>query len=208
MIAAFQKVALSNSFSVIGNVLSLFFIVLLRYICAPSLLALSLTLGAMPIIVTIVASIILFNGRFKIVAPSFGSINMKYTKELFSLGYKFFIINVQVVVLYLSTNVLMSNVSSPIEVTRYNIAYRLLSVSMMAYTIITSPLWPAYTDAYARGDYDWMTGMRKKMMKVLSLSVLGCIALVVLSNPLYKVWIGGEVEIPVQMTLIVALSLS
>lgn len=208
VIAAFQQVALSNSFSVIGNILSLCLIIILRYLCAPSLLALSLTLGAMPIIVTIIASLILYNGKFKIVAPSWDSINMKYTKELFNLGYKFFIINVQVVVLYLSTNVLMSNISSPIEVTRYNIAYRLLSISMMAYTIITSPLWPAYTDAYARGDYDWMTSMRKKMMKVLSLSVLGSIALVVLSTPLYRVWIGSEIDIPIQMTLIVALYVS
>ncbi len=208
VIAAFQKVALSNSFGVIGNVLSLCIILLLRYICSPSLLVLSFALGAMPIIVTIVATLILFNGRFKIVAPCWNAVDLRYTKELFTLGYKFFVINVQVLVLYLSTNILMSNVSSPIEVTRYNIAYRLLSVSMMAYSIITSPLWPAYTDAYARGDYGWMMNMRTKMIRVLWMSIFGCAVLVLLSPPLYHIWIGNEVDVPIQMTLIVALYVS
>lgn len=208
VIAAFQKVALSNSFGVIGNVLSLCIILLLRYTCSPSLIALSFALGAMPIVVTIIATIILFNGRFKNVAPCWKAVDLRFTKELFTLGYKFFVINVQVLVLYLSTNVLMSNVSSPIEVARYNIAYRLLSVSMMVYTIITSPLWPAYTDAYARGDYGWMKNTRTKMVKVLWMSILGCVVLVLLSTPLYHIWIGSEVDVPIQMTLIVALYVS
>jgi len=208
VIAAFQRVALSNSFSVIGNIISLLIILLIRRLLPPSLLALSLTLGAMPIIVTIVASFILFKGKFSCVAPSYKSVNKEYIKELFNLGYKFFIINIQVLVLYLSTNMIMSNVSSPIEVTRYNIAYRLLSISMMAYTIITSPLWPAYTDAYTRGDYDWMKHTRNRMMKVLFASILICAIMVATSGFLYKVWIGNEVDVPIQMTLLVALYVS
>ncbi len=205
VIASFQQVALSNSFIVIGNVISLGLILLLKEFCPPSLIVLALTLGTMPIIVTIVASFILFCGRFRSVAPSWNSINRKYIKDLFNLGYKFFIINVQVLVLYWSTNVLISNVSSPIEVTRYNIAYKLLSIAMMVYTIITSPLWPAYTDAYAKEDYRWMKNMRKKMEKVLLYSVCFCLLLILLSPFLYNIWIGDKVYIPYTMTVLVGL---
>ena len=127
---------------------------------------------------------------------------------MFNLGYKFFIINVQVVVLYWSTNVLISNVSSPIEVTRYNIAYKLLSIAMIVYTIITSPLWPAYTDAYTKGDYLWMNNMRLKMIKILLLSILACFFLAIFSHPLYYIWIGNEVDIPFIMTSLVAIYVS
>lgn len=208
VIAAFQKVALSSIFVPIGNVISLAVIYILTKTCPPSLIALAFSLAAMPILVTIIASVIFFCGQFRKVAPSITNIDLHLTKDLFSLGYKFFIINIQVVVLYQSTNILISHVSSPNEVTYYNVAYRLLSCAMMAYNIITGPLWPAYTDAYTRGDYDWMRAMRKKMQKVLLLSVLGC-ALITLCSPIiYSVWIGDEVKVPFQMTTLVALYVS
>lgn len=205
VVAAFQKVALSNSFMVIGNVISLFLIFVLRSIVPPSLVVLACTLAAMPILVTIIASIILFSGNFKKVAPNISCFNKAYIKELFGLGYKFFIINIQVLVLYQSTNVLISNVSSPMEVTTYNLAYKLLSVAMMVYTMITAPLWPAYTDAYARGDYDWMKNMRKKMTKILLLSMGVCIIIALLSPFIYKIWVGDSVEVPFEMTCMVCL---
>lgn len=208
VIAAFQKVALSNSFSVIGNILALGIILILRETCPPSLIALALTLAAMPTLVTLIASFICFSGRFKAVSPNWKFVNFSHVKDLFSLGYKFFIINIQVLVLYWSTNILISHVSSPIEVTRYNIAHQLLSVAMMAYTIITSPLWPAYTDAYTRGDYDWMKKTRSKMERLLLLSIMGCLLLVLLSQPIYSIWIGDKVSIPFIMTFLVALYVS
>ncbi len=208
VIAAFQKVALSNSFGVIGNILSLIIIIVLRETCPPSLLALAITLTVMPTLVTLIASVVLFKGKFNMVAPRLGCFNKNCINELFSLGYKFFIINIQVLVLYWSTNILISHVSSPEEVTRYNLAYQLLSVAMMAYNIITAPLWPAYTDAFARGDYVWMKKMRSKMQKILFLSVLGCFMLVVLSPLIYKIWIGNKVSIPLEMTLLVGFYVS
>lgn len=208
VIAAFQKVALSNSFMVIGNIIALGVILIVRETCPPSLIILALTLGAMPTIVTLIASFICFNGRFKQVAPSIKCINFSYIKDLFSLGYKFFIINIQVLVLYCSTNVLISHVSSPIEVTRYNIAHQMFNVAMMVYTIITAPLWPAYTDAYTRGDYEWMIRTRNKMKRILLVSIMGCAILVALSQPIYYIWIGNKVSIPFIMTILVAMYVS
>lgn len=205
VIAAFQKVALSNSFLVIGNVLSLGIIYILRATVPPSLIALAFAISAMPILITVIATFILYSGRFKMVAPSWSYINKAYIKDLFSLGYKFFIINIQVLVLYQSTNILIAYVSSPTDVTNYNIAYKLLNCAMMVYTIITAPLWPAYTDAYSRGDYEWMKNMRKKMERVLLFSILGCLSLIVMSQPIYKIWVGNEVNIPCTMTILVGI---
>lgn len=208
VIAAFQKVALSNSFMVIGNVLSLIVIYVLRAICPPSLMVLALSLASLPIVVTIVATIILFHGRFQRVSPSINYIRREYARDLFCLGYRFFIINIQVLVLYQSTNILISYVSSPTEVTNYNIAYKLLNCAMMGYTIITAPLWPAYTDAYIRGDFDWMKAMRVKMQKILLLSIAGCFLLVCISQPLYNIWIGNRASVPFEMTVLVAVYVS
>ena len=71
VIAAFQKVALSTVFPVIGNVLSLIAIWLLTKFCLPSLVALAFAISAMPIIVIVIASVILYCGKFKMVSPEF-----------------------------------------------------------------------------------------------------------------------------------------
>ena len=208
VVAAFQQVALSNSLNVIGSVLSLIVIYIQTKTCPPSLLSLSLSLAAVPIVVFVLATILLFSTKFKSIVPSVNSIKLGYVKDLFSLGYKFFIINIQVVVLYQSTNVLISNVSSPIDVTNYNVAYRLLNVAMMAYTIILTPLWPAYTDAYTKGDFLWMEKTFNRMRKVLLISILGCFVITLASPFIYKIWLGNSVEVPFAMTLLVAIYVS
>lgn len=205
VVAAFQKVALSNAFMPIGNLISLVVIYILTKTCPPSLTALAMSLAAMPVLVALVASLILFNSKFKEIAPRISSIRKEYIKDLFGLGYKFFIINIQVIVLYQSTNILISNISSPNEVTTYNIAYKLLSLAMMLYSIITAPLWPAYTDAFTRSDYDWMKNMRSKMQKIWILSSMGCLLIVGLSPWIYRLWIGDTPHIPFMMTFLVAI---
>lgn len=205
VVAAFQKVALSTSFNVIGQFVALIIIIIMTKIVPASLMSLAFSITAMPILVTIIASIILYTGKFKRLSPSVKYFDKGHVKQLFGLGYKFFIINIQVVVLYQSTNILISNLSSPLDVTTYNIAYKYLNISMMLYTIITSPLWPAYTDAYVKKDFVWMRNTRKKMTRILFLSIMICIGMVLISNPVYKLWIGNEVTIPFTMTVLVAL---
>ena len=205
VVAAFQKVALSSSFNIIGQFLALVLIVILKKLIPGSLMTLTLVLSTMPLIVTITATVVLFTGKFKKLSPSFKCFDRQIVSKIFDLGYKFFIINMQVVVMYQSTNILISHLSSPLEVTTYNIAYKYMNISMMLYTIITAPLWPAYTDAYIKKDFAWMIGVRKKMVKILLLSMLLCVVMVAVSNPVYHLWIGNEVSIPLLMTLLVAL---
>lgn len=204
VVAAFQKVALSNSFSVIGNIFSLIFIIILTKTCPPSLIYLSVAFCSLPVIVTFLASIYFYHRGYKKVAPSFARIRTHLVKDLFDLGYKFFIINIQVIVLYQSTNVLISYVSSPLMVTSYNLAYRYLNLAMMLFTIITAPLWPAYTDAYAKGDYDWMIATRKMMQKVFAASIMLSVLLIIVSPVFYKIWVGDKAEVPFIMTISVA----
>lgn len=205
VIAAYQRVALSNSFNVTGNIVALIVIFILSKTVSASLLLLSIVMAAIPILVVLVASFILYRTLLKQVAPSIHAIERKYIGNLFNLGYKFFIINIQIIILYQSTNVMISYVSSPLEVTHYNLAYKYLNIAMMIFTIITAPLWPAYTDAYTRKDFAWMRRMHKKMQCILLYSIGGCALLTLCSEPFYHIWVGDAVHVPFTMTLLVAL---
>ena len=75
---------------------------------------------------------------------------------------------------------------------------------MMISMIIFAPLWPAYTDAYARKDFEWMKQTRKKMFIVYGVTVLCCLIMVIVSPWVYQLWVGGKTHIPMLMTILVA----
>ena len=90
-------------------------------------------------------------------------------------------------------------------VTSYNIAYKYLSIAMMLFTIATQPLWPAFADAYARGDNRWMNNAKNKMTKFYFFCLTGCIMMASVAPWIYKIWIGENANVPQLMTWIVTL---
>lgn len=200
VISAYQKVALSSLFPVIGNILSLITIWCLTKLCTPSLIYLAFAISAMPILIMVIASFILYKKMFKKISPSWKYINIAYIRELFSLGARFFIIQIQCVVLYQCTNILISNVSGPEEVTSYNIAYKYMNIAMMAFAIVLAPLWPAFTDAYTKKDFKWMQNVYSKMKKFYFFCAFLMICMLIISPLIYNIWIGEKVQISIIMT--------
>lgn len=205
VIAAFQKVALSSSFIVIGNALALLAILFLIQYYPPSLLALAFAISAMPVIVLLIASFYYYKGKFKKLSPSIFLFDKKQVKKLFGIGVNFFLIQIQMLVLYQSTNILISNVSGPEDVTSYNLAYKYVGIAMMVFTILLQPLWPAFTDAYVRKDFVWMRGIYNKMRNVYFICV-GIVFLMIIFSPIvYKIWIGERAEVSFTMTILVGI---
>lgn len=204
VVSAYQKVALASAFPVIGNAVSLVVIYILTKLVPPSLLYLAFAISSMPVLVIGISSLILYNGKFKAVRPSFKSINFSLVKSLFNLGAKFFIIQIQIVVLYQVTNILISRVAGPTEVASYNIAYKYLSVAIMVLNIILTPLWPAFTDAYVKKDFRWMNNIYRKLIKIVFLSAIAVVIMVGISPYIYYIWIGDRAEISFVMTISVA----
>lgn len=201
IVSAFQQVALGSSFPVIGNVISLGVIWILTRYTSPSLINMAVAVSFLPAIVFIISSLILFNGFLRPVKPSVSAFNRSVIKDIFSLGIKFFIIQIQMIVMLQTTNILISNVSSPDYVTYYNIAYRYIGTAQMIFTLILAPLWPAFTEAYSKEDYQWMNTIYRKLTK-LCIAVLILIWIMFIISPsVYHIWLGDKTNIPLLMTL-------
>lgn len=205
VVAAHQKTALSSLFNVIGQVFSLIIIGCMTKFVEPSLINLAFAYSMMPIFIVAVSSIVYFRTSMRKVAPSIKSINTSYIKDLWNLGVKFFIIQIQQIVLYQATNLLISHIESPEAVTQYNIAYKILNVVVMVYTIILTPLWPAYTDAYTKKDFKWMKNIYKKMKNIFGILCILIILITIVSPVLYKIWIGDKVTIPILLTISISI---
>ena len=205
VLTSFQKVALSGMFPVIGNFLSVIVIYILTKTTQPSMMNLAMTVLYLPLLVLVISSVYMYRNSLSSVSPNIKYVDFSLVKELFSLGAKFFVIQVQVLVMYQATNILISNISSPGDVTAYNIAYRYVGTAMMVFTLVISPLWPAFTEAYTKSDFEWMQRTYRKMSRLYKWVALMIILMIICSPLVYKLWIGRTDVVPFSMSLFVGL---
>lgn len=205
VLTSFQKVALSGMFPVIGNFLSVIVIYILTKTTQPSMMNLAMTVSYLPLLVLVISSVYMYRNSLSSVSPNIKYVDFSLVKELFSLGAKFFVIQVQVLVMYQATNILISNISSPGDVTAYNIAYRYVGTAMMVFTLVISPLWPAFTEAYTKSDFEWMQRTYRKMSRLYKWVALMIILMIICSPLVYKLWIGRTDVVPFSMSLLVGL---
>lgn len=143
--------------------------------------------------------------RYKELRPSLRSFDMKLSSSLMSLGVKFFLIQLSCLVIYTTSNLIISRNLSPDEVTPYNIAFRYFNILFMLFSIIISPIWNAVNEAYNKCDYDWINKTMSCLTK-LYLIVVGCAFIMLFfSQFIYSLWIGTTVIIPFRLNLVLAI---
>lgn len=121
-----------------------------------------------------------------------------------SLGAKFFIIQIGVLVLLQTDNIVIIQLFTSKEVTTYNIAYKLFSIILVIFSIIMAPMWSAFTDAYTKQDFEWIRQLFTKIQKLFWLLILLTIFMLALSPVLFKLWIGDQVKIPFYLSIAMA----
>lgn len=206
-------VAASNQNTIIGavvncliNVISLFFIFLLTiFVKDGSLEMLAIPMALSPVLVLLTANFLLFNGRFKTIRPSIKFFDSSLLRDIFQLGWKFFIIQMGLILVYNIDNLIITQVFGPTAVTTYNIAYRYFSVVTMLSGIVMTPLWTAFGEAHRTKDYAWIKQTIKKMnLIVCCLGVLACL-MALFSNIAYRLWLGSEVNPPILLSWVLAI---
>lgn len=119
-----------------------------------------------------ISSKLLFSVYFFIkhreVIPDFSLVSTKVMKNITGIGIKFFIIQLCTIFCFSIANVLVTQLLGPEYVRSYDIVFKLMNFSVMIQSLILTPLWSAYTDAYARNDIEWIkTTLRKTNLLLL-----------------------------------------
>lgn len=195
VLQADQNPAGASGRDLIQQILSLTIIWILTLTTQGDLLKLCIALCASPLVVSSLFNITLFTGRYKVIAPSLKSIDFKLAPSLLNLGIKFFIIQIAGIIQYQMSNFLILRYIGASEVTSYNIAYKYISVLWMVWSILTTPIWAAVTDAVAKGDFDWIRNTQKRYLKLLGLFTIAGVIMVIISPFVYQIWIGDKVAI-------------
>jgi O-antigen/teichoic acid export membrane protein len=200
-----QKPAFGSIFELIGNSISLIIVWILTLTGQTSLILFGTVIMFIPVCVYFIASCYCYNKQYKFLKPSLRSIDISSIKSLTSLGIQFFIIQIAVLIIFQTGNILIAQFFSPAEVTPYNIVFKYFSVLTMIWGIVLSPLWSAFTQAQALNDYKWMRRTLKKLNKMLLASIFILLIMSILARPVIKIWTGDKVLVNTQMIWIFAL---
>lgn len=207
VLLANHQVALSNILDFLGNALILIFLGLKLYLggADQSLFEIALIFLISPILILFIASLFFYTKDYAFLRPAFKSFKREHIKTLLTLGSHFFIVQICALVLYQTSNFIISNQFGPGEVTPYNIIFRYFSVLSVVFNIIITPYWSAVTEAHVNNDYAWIRkSLRQVQLAFIAFLGLG-IVMYYLSSFLINVWVGDSVILSEDLLISVAI---
>lgn len=205
---ALQRTAMVHLFNMVSKLSFLFIILYLLYFTEDSLmlygLAKTFTFASVPLLV----GIFFFRGKFKRFRPGLRYVKRSYFKDLFTLGLKFFVIKISLLLIYQTNNFLIARYASLESVAEYGAAYKYLSVFLILFMILSNQVWSANIEAYRKQDMAWMKKTKKSLLGIWGLTILGSIFLVAVSPFLFDIWLQDKIQIPLLLTIAVAVSVA
>ena len=200
-----QLPAINNLIVCLGQTLSLLFTLLFYLLGNRSLLTVVTINTCAPLIIWLISFPYTFYVKYPQFRPSLKHIRTTMARHLCNTGIQFFVLQICAVLLFTSTNIIISRFFSPSEVTPYQIAYRYFSIMLVVFNTVCMPFWNATTDAYSRGDTRWILKAAQKLNLLVTAVGLCLLLMVVASDYVYSIWIGQDVVIPLHLSASVAL---
>jgi len=205
IINADQRPAINGLLSALSNSLTLLIIFVLYLTTKKNLLYLGLSSSIVPVLVILGASFFLFSGIYKSFSPSIKSVNIKYSKDLFSLGMQFFVIQLAGLILFATDNIIISQLFGPKEVTTYNVAYKYFNYILLIFNVVLVPFWSGYTEAFVKDDIVWIKKVTNKILEIWILLSSLAVVMIIFSNFVYKIWVGSEIKVPLFLSIVMGI---
>uniref|UniRef100_A0AB33JFN1 O-antigen export protein n=1 Tax=Prevotella sp. GTC17262 TaxID=3236797 RepID=A0AB33JFN1_9BACT len=198
---ALQKYAINDLLNVTSNVISLIIIYLLTKTTTGNLLYVVLAYTSTSVIIYALAAIPVFK-RYPNLSPKRHAFDTGIGKAIISKGLGFFFIQItSCLVIFGAANMFINQYCGPTQVTVYNVAYKFFNLLVIGYTIVLAPMWNAYTDAYIKCDWQWISTTFNRAIKIWGLSVLAGIIMLGICPIFYQLWVGNKVSVPFAISL-------
>lgn len=202
LLTADQRPGIAAIIQAAGQVASLAAIWLLTRLTEGSLVNLALYLAGAPVAVMFIVQVASYRwGRYRRFAPAPRFIRPSLIRNIIVLGLKFFAINICLIVVFHMTDLVITREVGPEGTAQYNIAKRYFNIILMAMTIIITPFWSSFTEAYVKHDTSWMKNSLRRLEQLWLVSLAGGMLMLLLSDWFYGIWIGDKLEVPFLLSL-------
>jgi O-antigen/teichoic acid export membrane protein len=205
ILTALHKVAFVSILSFSAQLISFISIILLKYYSMGTLLNLVLAFIIPPLVVQSFATATLFKGIYKNISPSIQFVKRKFSKELLNVGWMFFLIQIGALMLFQTDNIIIIHLFDANMVTSFNVTYKLFSVVSMFFTVLMTPFWTAFTDAYAQKDMIWIEKIMRKLNSSIFI-IIGISVILLLASPyIFDLWLTEDVNTWISLSVCMAI---
>lgn len=190
---ALQKPAIANLITLISNSLILVFASLFRLeSIEKSMVILSIMQAVTVNLPLLIATIWVFASWLKEEKPNLHYYISDMAKNILSLGYQFFWIQLALLVINSTNDFLIAHLFGPNYVVEYQIYDKIFILLSSGFSLITVPIWSAITKASVEQKKDWI---RKTYHVLLILAGLVCIVAIILPliyQSIVNIWLGTK----------------
>lgn len=190
---ALQKSALSNLISLISNSLILVFLIIYK----SDDIILSLKILAFVYVLTIntpllIATFVIFSSILKDSKPKIKYFRKKYSSKILSLGTMFLGIQLSLLIINATNEILITRLYSPENVVEYQIYHRIFSIFLTLFSLLTIPIWSSVTKAYNENKIIWIRRIYK-YLNIVSVAIgLVSIFTAFIFQCVVDIWLGGQ----------------
>lgn len=183
-----QKSSFVELSTFLYNALVYVLILIITNFFTNSLLKVAIVYGISNLIIGLIFNYFFFKGQQKL-RFSIKNFNKNKIKEITGIGIEFFIIQICLIIILTSDNIIISSLLEPAEVTSYNNVFKVFQVYLVVSTVILTPLWTLYTDAYIKKDFQWIIKTIKKLNLLFVLMAIAVTITIIYCEDILFFWI-------------------
>lgn len=189
-----QQSFLNSLWQALGSILALAAVLVTIYLRG-SLPVLVLALVGTPLLGGLLNTAVFFRNSGRDVRPFLGGVQRTVIISVARVGGMFFLVQFVGSVAFGADTLIIAQVAGASTVAEYAVPERMFALISMVVALAMAPLWPAYAEAVARGDGEWVRRTFNRSLIVAALaSATVSLTLVLLGRPLLNLWVGSAVQ--------------
>jgi len=188
ILGGYQELRSASLFQAAGSVLNLISVLVLTRMHA-GLVALVAASSSALVGMNLLCLLWIWIFRKPWLLPRFVHLNRGAARRMVQSGSEFFILQIAALVVFNSDNLVVTHYLGPRQVASYSVAWRLVSYAAVAQTLLAPALWPAFSEAFARGDMTWVRRTFRRIM-VLTMTMSLCFSLIfaLFGQTIIRIW--------------------
>lgn len=188
ILGGYQEVRIANVFAVVGGVANLAAIVLVVHLDA-GLPAMVVASSGAVVGADVLCLLWLVGFHKPWLRPRVRHLSGPAARRMMRSGSEFFILQIAGLVAFNTDNLVIAHYLGPAQVAPYSIAWKVAGYAPLVQSLLTPALWPAYSEAFSRGDLGWVRSTFRRTTWITMGTALGFSLLFAIGGRwLIRVW--------------------